>query len=759
MLGQGLRIAYASFFTCVYLGFIVHPNYGSEIPLGSEISVYQSNYWVSSNGNFALGFFKTLDQYRIGIRFASKSIPIDKQTVVWVAGADLTVGNKSYFRLDRRGNLILYDSESEVIAWSSKTSKASVVSAILQDDGNFVLLNNERIVVWQSFDIPSDTLLPGQNFSVSHVLRPPRQKSLSSYYSLYLDTSGQLQLRWETSVIYWRSGNRSRSASRAQLNNNGVLQLLDKESESIWSISGEDHKDSNIIFRFLRLDADGNLRLYSWQNASSSWKAVWQAVNDQCDVFATCDLRGICILNETGSSICTCPFRQVSGTNSKCLVLDEKCESGFDLLPYEHTNLYGIYPPNETVIHTNLEECQKLCLEDPVCTAATFINNGSAQCRLMKTNYISGKYEPSLDSVSFVRTCADPIAAKPDLPPVSARKSEPKMPQKLCIPCIIGVFSGTVGVVVVIQLALGIYLLRRKYIGSKAADCGYVDPNARGCVMLSYSEISELTDNFKHRLGPKVFRGVLRDNQLVAVKELSTSMEERKFRRSVSKISSIFHKNLIKLDGYCCDSGHRLLVYEFAKNGSLWNCVEDPKLCKRLTWRKRIDICLAVARAISYLHNGCREFISHGNLKCENVLLDENLEPKVSEYGLHVFHSEMPDTEKTAETDVLDFGKMVVKLITGCQNADDACEWAYRKWITEQSVSLVDTRLQGTVNSEELERALRIAFWCLQVDERMRPSMGEVVKVLEGTLDIDPPPPLPYHNHMTPSRPESHGQP
>lgn len=168
-----------------------------------------------------------------------------------------------------------------------------------------------------------------------------------------------------------------------------------------------------------------------------------------------------------------------------------------------------------------------------------------------------------------------------------------------------------------------------------------------------------------------------------------------------------------------------------------------------------MDICLSVARAISYLHTGCREFISHGNLKCENVVLDDELEAKVSEFGLRTIQAEASSSGGLAETDVRDFGKVMVVLITGCQNADEACYWSYEKWVKAEKEMAMDQRIVVGTDSEELERALRIAFWCLQGDERMRPSMGEVIKVLEGTLTVDPPPPPFAHNQQWPPDDES----
>lgn len=279
-------------FLWIYLatGYLLSSTVVSEVPLGSKISVEDNNFWVSSNGDFALGFYNCSPQsfqYSVGIRFNSNSIPANEQKVVWVAGADLMVGNKSYFQLTQEGELILFDSSLSTIAWSSKTSQSAVVSAVLNDDGNFILLNDKGDKVWQSFDKPSNTLLPGQKLLVFETLRAQKVNSMSSYYSLYMNESGQLQLRWETDIKYWTFGRISNSNVSAVLTANGALLLLNENSKPIDSLFGDDHSE-NVKFRFLRLDTDGNLRMYSWREASASWIAVWQAVDNQCDVFATC---------------------------------------------------------------------------------------------------------------------------------------------------------------------------------------------------------------------------------------------------------------------------------------------------------------------------------------------------------------------------------------------------------------------------------------------------------------------------------------
>ncbi|XP_061373716.1 G-type lectin S-receptor-like serine/threonine-protein kinase SD3-1 [Gastrolobium bilobum] len=724
---------------CFFISFLLHPVVTAVIPLGSKLSVVDNNCWVSSNGDFAFGFFNISNepnQFSAGIRFNSKSMLYSQQTVVWVAGAHVTVGNRSYFQLTPEGELVLFDSLQGVTLWTSATGNRAVVSAALHDDGNLVLIDREKNIIWQSFDTPSDTLLPGQSLSVYQILRAATKNPVSSYYSLYMNASGHLQLRWESNIIYWTSESPSSASNlTAFLTTDGALQLRDLSLKAVWSVFGEDHNDS-VKYRFLRLDADGNLRLYSWVETSQSWRSVWQAVENQCKVFATCGQRGMCVFTASGSADCVCPFEVTE--NKECLVpYEHECESGSSMLSYKNTYLYGIYPPDDSVIMSSLQQCEQLCLNDSQCTVATFTNNGSPQCSIKKTKYVTGYADPSLSSVSFVKRCSGPFAVNPSL----TNSPPPKLIPRLCVPCIMGAASGTFFILAIFQLGIVFCICRRKNSTMRQVTLAFTCPNSKGILVLSFSEIKSLTGDLKDPIGPNMFKGVLPNDRSIAVKDLKASIEERKFRSAVLKIGSIHHKNLVKLEGYCCEFNHRFLVYEYAKNGSLDKYIDDCTLCKRLTWRKRVEICSSVAKAICYLHSGCREFVSHGNLKCENVMLDENLVAKVSEYGFAIVNGEATYCGFSAEKDVGDFGKLVLTLLSGCRDQEQLCEWAYKERMEGSAANVVDKRIDGGVDSEELECALRIAFWCLQMDERRRPSMEEVVRVLDGTLNVDPPPP------------------
>lgn len=724
------------------LGFLAFQFVVSEIQLGSRLVVSENSLWVSNNGDFALGFFNPPDlpnRFSIGIRFNSNSIPSDQRKVVWVAGAGVSVtDNSSYFELTRNGELVLFDSSLGVLVWNSKTNRFSVSSALLRDDGNLVLLKDREEIVWQSFDTPADTLLPNQKLLAFEMLRAASESSRSSYYSLHMEVSGKLELRWESSITFWSSGNEAAKKKEkkigAVLTSEGALFLVDQDlMRPVWSVFGEDHNDT-VKFRFLRLDRDGNLRMYSWNEDSGIWKPVWQAVENQCRVFATCGSQ-VCSFNSSGYPGCTCPYNTfASVSNPKCLAPYQKldCKSSFDMVKFKNLELYGIYPANDSIIsRISSQRCKKMCLEDSACTAVTYTNDGNPQCRMKLTRYISGYSDPSLSSISYVKTCSDPVAVDPNVSKgsVTATKSH-----NICIPCLVGATSTTLVLFLGFQLGIVVYIYQRKKKQAKQkADRFSKATNPKGVIIFSVDEIKAMTDNFDHNIGPQIFKGVMSENECVAVKEMEETLtEERKFRSSASKIGTMHHKNLAKLEGYCCERGRRFLVYEFAKSGSLLDHIVDPLRSKKLTWRKRTETCLSVAKALCYLHTECREFVSHGNLNCGNILLGEDLEAKLIEYGFGL---------GAADKDVEDFGKTVLALITGRYEAVVVSEWVYREWIEGTKETVVDKRLEGGFDVEELERVLRISFWCVQADERLRPSMGEVVKVLEGTLSVDPPPP------------------
>ncbi|KAF6154536.1 hypothetical protein GIB67_027809 [Kingdonia uniflora] len=228
------------------------------------------------------------------------------------------------------------------------------------------------------------------------------------------------------------------------------------------------------------------------------------------------------------------------------------------------------------------------------------------------------------------------------------------------------------------------------------------------------------------------------------------------------------HMNLVRLCGFCSERSHRLLVYEYMQNGSLDKWIFSSNGKRLLDWQTRFNIAIATAQGITYFHEQCRNRIIHCDIKPENILLDENFCPKVSDFGLAKLmgreHSHVVTMIRgtrgylapewvsnrpiTVKADVYSYGMLLLEIIGGRRNLDVSLGtedffypgWAYKEMINGNPMKVADKRLMGVFKEDEMVRAMKVAFWCIQDEVWMRPTMGEVVKILEGSVEINPPP-------------------
>ncbi|KAL4611706.1 hypothetical protein ACB092_08G144800 [Castanea dentata] len=264
-----------------------------------------------------------------------------------------------------------------------------------------------------------------------------------------------------------------------------------------------------------------------------------------------------------------------------------------------------------------------------------------------------------------------------------------------------------------------------------------------------------------------VFEGTLVDDTKVAVKRFDgLSQIKKSFLAEVETIGSIHHFNLVRLIGFCAEKSHGLLlVYEYMSNGSLdkWIFHRNPDML--LDWQHRKKIIIDIAKGLTYLHDDCRHKIVHLDIKPQNILLDENFNAKVSDFGL----SKLVDREQsqvvttmrgtpgymapewlssviTEKVDVYSFGVVLLEILCGRRNFDrsqpeEAMHLLaiFKKKIEEdQLLDLVDKYNEDmSLHGEEVVNMMRVAAWCLQNDFTKRPSMSIVVKVLEGVVNVE----------------------
>ncbi|KAL6519659.1 hypothetical protein OROHE_017349 [Orobanche hederae] len=730
------------------------------MPLGFEINASggdNNRNWVSQNGRFAFGFLEIdgdddVDGYLVGVRYnlGGKF----GNSPVWTVDGGLRVSSNSTFGLAMDGRLVLMDNPSKTTMWSSNTSNLGVKKATLLDNGNFVLLGNKNEFLWESFGSPTNALLPGQSLRYPQNLRALSKNSISSYYSLVISKSGELKLVWEHNVTYWRS---HFSSKVARFDSKGVLGLYDDNSKAVWFITSKDYEDPSVTLRHLRIDQDGNLRIYSWDNVSRAWKPVWQAVEDQCNVFGSCGLYSVCGYNSSGP-VCDClypdPLRTgIGGADSggpgcRKMVDLGNCKMRTSIWAMKQTVLYGLYPSHDVEMFLSEMVCKEYCLNDTSCIAATSTNDGSDRCTIKRTPFISGYKNPYIHSVSFLKVCLVPqaVATQGAIPvnsePITLSQNRSN---KKFFEAIVLIVLLTVLVISSIQILTFSIIYRKRKITVRTripfGKDAQMNPHYSVLVRLSFEEIKELTNDFTNHIGTSVFRGTLPNKRPIAAKDLKdVVVSEKEFRVTVSMLSGTHHRNLVSVKGFCFEQAKKFLLYEYVPNGSLdkwlFDSVENSNNSGRI-WQQKVDIALGVARGLAYLHSECQKCITHGNLKLENVLLDENLVPKLTDFGLQDFHTKQTasSSESPSERDIYALGRMFLQILT-CKN--DVIGESMEKLI-ERVNREHKSDLDGD-SLERIERMARISFWCMQSRPFLRPSIGEVVKVLEGTLSVDRPP-------------------
>ncbi|WCJ40096.1 BRI1-associated receptor kinase [Euphorbia peplus] len=288
----------------------------------------------------------------------------------------------------------------------------------------------------------------------------------------------------------------------------------------------------------------------------------------------------------------------------------------------------------------------------------------------------------------------------------------------------------------------------------------------------SLRELQVATDNFsnRHILGRggfgKVYKGRLADGSLVAVKRLKeerTQGGELQFQTEVEMISMAVHRNLLRLRGFCMTPTERLLVYPLMVNGSVASCLrERSETTPPLSWPMRKRISLGSARGLAYLHDHCDPKIIHRDVKAANILLDEEFEAVVGDFGLaklmdykdthvttavrgtigHIAPEYLSTGKSSEKTDVFGYGVMLLELITGQRafdlarlaNDDDVMllDWVKGLLKDKRLETLVDADLDGNYDDAEVEQLIQVALLCTQGSPMERPKMSEVVRMLEG---------------------------
>ncbi|KAH7860200.1 hypothetical protein Vadar_010547 [Vaccinium darrowii] len=289
--------------------------------------------------------------------------------------------------------------------------------------------------------------------------------------------------------------------------------------------------------------------------------------------------------------------------------------------------------------------------------------------------------------------------------------------------------------------------------------------------LFTFRQIKAATNDFdiNNKIGEggfgSVYKGVLLDGSVIAVKQLSSKSKQgnREFVNEIGMISGLQHPNLVRLYGCCIERNQLLLVYEYMENNSLARALFGE--CQlNLEWPTRLRICIGIARGLAFLHEESRLKIVHRDIKATNVLLDGDLNPKISDFGL----AKLSDDENTHistriagtrgymapeyalwgyltdKADVYSFGVVALEIVAGKDNMkyrpneNYVCllDWALVLRQKGRLMDLVDPKLGSNLNKEEAMRMIKVALLCTNASPALRPTMSTVVSMLEGKLGI-----------------------
>ncbi|XP_073298986.1 cold-responsive protein kinase 1-like isoform X2 [Primulina huaijiensis] len=318
--------------------------------------------------------------------------------------------------------------------------------------------------------------------------------------------------------------------------------------------------------------------------------------------------------------------------------------------------------------------------------------------------------------------------------------------------------------------------LRRRSLDSTSRHPEFGDDLAGVCNvnLYTYKELRIATNDFhpENKIGEggfgSVYKGKLRDGQRAAIKVLSAESRQgvKEFLTEIQMISDIDHENLVKLYGCCVEGTHRILIYNYLENNSLARTLlvrGDSNIY--FSWQTRVKICVGVARGLAYLHEGVTPHIIHRDIKASNILLDKDLTPKISDFGLaklipasmtHV-STRVAGTlgylapeyavrgQLTRKADLYSFGVLIIEIVSGRCNTNTRLppeeqyilETTWKLYERKELVVLVDTSLDGDFDAEQACRFLKIGLLCTQDSPKLRPSMSKVVRMLTGETDVD----------------------
>ncbi|XP_068667835.1 G-type lectin S-receptor-like serine/threonine-protein kinase At4g27290 [Aristolochia californica] len=757
----------------------------------------RSNQTIISVGQkFALGFFtpgNSTNRYYIGIWYNE----IPTRTFVWVANRDKPLTDSAgVLTISDDGSLVILDGKRNLV-WSSNTSSVGNASAVLQDTGNLVLTADDGGILWQSFDYPTDTYIPGMKFRFN--LRTRKNMQLQSWrseddpapgnFTISIDPLLPLQLvMWSGSQRIWRSGRWTGDLYGGDLRTNrsyiSYLTVVANETDISFTVSVSDTITSRLV-----VGPPGRIQQLSWLSITNRWEVAWWKPRSPCEFYSRCGSSGVCDEFHP-SSVCRC----LKGHRAKIQkdwdtgiytagCVREKppnCDKGDGFYKMEKIKV----PDLSTVVsNVTIDECQARCLANCSCTAYAYDDLTGVGCITWGSELadIEENYATGLDF--YVRLPQSELGGS------GSRKKRRLLAILLplaAVLCFFLVLGGRYVSDANFMQRVDPWKTTKGVSGPGLAvgkvEIGLEDSNALGegertpdLPLITFASVVAATDNFSiaNKLGQggfgPVYKGRLPDGQEVAVKRLSKRSGQglNEFRNELQVIAKLQHRNLVKLLGWCVHEEEKILVYEYMPNKSLDQFLFDPAQRSRLDWGTRFRITEGIAQGLLYLHRHSRLRIIHRDLKSGNILLDGDMNPKISDFGMaRIFGGDQTEANTrrvvgtygymspeyaldgnfSEKSDVFSFGVLMLEIVSGTkntgfyQNTPSLLGHAWQLWSEGRSLELMVSSESHTAVRSQVERCVHVGLLCVQEDAGDRPTMSSVVIMLADEGMTLPPP-------------------
>ncbi|TVU10301.1 hypothetical protein EJB05_43824, partial [Eragrostis curvula] len=689
---------------------------------------------ISDGGEFALGFFSTSNSTpeRLYLGIWYNGIP--ERTVVWVAnrGTPAMSSSASSLLLTNTSNLILSDVNGHVL-WTTNTttaasptpsprSNATGAVAVMMNTGNLILRSPNGTVLWQSFDHPTDTLLPGMKMRRSYKMQDgsrlvawnsrddPSPGTFS--FTAEIDPFPQTFVR-NGSRIEWRSTmwtGYTVSSQYFQGNSSIVVYMsfvdTAEEISMVFTVSdGAPHVRCVMSY-------SGRFEVLGWNGESANWRLLTAWPTYGCSRYGYCGASGYCDFTDaTPSCKCLDGFEPVdkgewsSGRFSQGCRRKEalRCGDGF-------VALSGMKVPDKFVRIRNkaLEECAAECGGNCACVAYAYATLNSSISKGDVTRCLVWTDEQLIDTLKFDAPFFNISTAGADTRltlylRVAGFNGERKKANGVKI--ILPVLASTIVLFCILLIWMCKFRGTKRNVkrdkrlmhgGLTTSDELQEESKTLDIEFpfLNFQDILVATNNFSKTfmIGQggfgKVYKGTLEGGQEVAIKRLSRDSEQgiEEFRNEVILIAKLQHRNLVRLLGCCVEGDEKLLIYEYLPNKSLDAVIFSSATNATLDWPARFKIIKGVARGLLYLHHDSRLTIIHRDLKASNVLLDSDMRPKIADFGMARIFAENQENANTrrvvgtygymapeyamegifsVKSDVYSFGVLLLEVVSG----------------------------------------------------------------------------------------------